>query len=484
MKKFFLFGICSVVYTAVSAQSFTDSQLEKIRNINTNIVNVAIRSPLGFKDIETGIRQEDNGTEIYDAKEIPGLYAQQYYVTEVPAKFRNVYMAYYSNADDITLVTAAVTAAPAFGGSKWTLRAMPATHPGETNEDILLAGVKVGNFTLQAKENTALLCLGFYEDPRSVPAAPVKEEPKVTAKCASGNCQTGKGELVIFDKKGILTDRLTGEFGGGQFINGTHYKYGTGLSPASFEKEEGSFQDFVLTQGVVTLSGYKLTDSVFDTKTYTPTGNCISGDCVNGTGKLLIMKPAFGASMIIIYDGLFKNGAFLSGSAFMDGVDSLFDGSYSIKNFHYRNARNQAFADAVFMPKGYSEPVKGTWTGEPTIFKAVPFYLSDDYFHRDGRFIGRMKTKDIPAWITDVYNPISTARSNVQRAEAEANERAALLYDMKIHPNDYKTDNSYSNIDHTCSCCNGSGSVGSGRYYMNREIPKKCGCCGGTGKRY
>ena len=460
-------------------QSITEADLAKIKEINTNIANIVIRSPLGFKDLEGALRQNDNGTMIYDAKEIAGMHAQQYFVTEVPAKNRNVYMSYYTSAADIVLVTAAVLAEPAFAGNSWTLRKMPAQTEGETNEDILLAGVKVGNLDLRTKEKTAVLSLGFYEDPRAA-VTPVKEEPKVTAKCESGNCQAGKGELIIFDKTGILTDRLSGEFGNGQFIKGSHYLYGKGLGPASFEKDEGLFKDFILSEGTVTLSMYGLADSVFDTKKYTAAGNCISGDCVNGTGKYLYMLPSFGPARITIFDGKFKDGAFLSGTAFMEGVDTLFDGSYTIKNFHYRNAHNQAFGDAVFIPKGYTEEIKGTWFDHANGFQQVPFYLSDDYYSKENHYL----KKHAPAWISEVYNPVTTGRYNIQRQAAIEQEQAALEYDMKIHPNDYKTNNNYSDDNHICSCCNGTGSVGSGKTYMGREIPKRCSCCGGTGRRY
>ena len=468
---------------AAFTQPFSETDLVKIREINTNIANIVIQSPLGFKEQEGALRQNDNGTLIYDAREIAGMHAQQYFVTEVPAKNRNVYMSYYTNAHDIALVTAAVLAEPAFAGSNWTLRQMPAQLEGETNEDILLAGVKVGNLNLRSKEKTAVLSLGFYEDPGAAKTTPVKEEPKVTAKCESGNCQLGKGELIVFDKRGILTDRLSGEFGGGQFIKGIHYLYGTGLGPASFEKDEGLFTDFILTDGTVTLSGYGLTDSVFDTKKYTVAGNCISGDCMNGMGKFIMMKPSFGRARIMLYEGKFKDGAFLSGTAFMEGVDTLFDGSYTIKNFHYRNAHNQAFADAVFIPKGYTEEIKGSWYDHSGM-QEVPFYLSDDYNYKEGRFGTEFKKKYVPAWISEVFWPVTVARGEIQRRAAEAQAQAALEYDMKIHPNDYKTTNNYSDDNHFCSCCNGTGSVGSGSTFMGREIPKRCSCCGGTGKKY
>ena len=486
MRKIFFFLLLINAFIT-HAQSFSDAELSKIHDINNNIANIVVKSVLGFKELEGAVRQNENGTIVYDAKEIPGMHAQQYFVTEVPAKFRSIYMSYYTEPGDIALVTAAVIAEPAFAGSKWTLRKMPAKLEGETNEDILLAGVKVGNFNLRTKEKTAVLSLGFYEDPGSASAAgaPVKEEPHVTAKCESGNCQTGKGELVIFNKTGILTDRLSGEFGGGQFIKGIHYMYGTGLGPASFEKDEGLFKEFILTDGKVTLCGYGLKDSIFDTKNFTAAGNCISGTCTTGEGKFIRMTPSFGRAQILVYEGKFKEGAFLSGTAFMEGVDTLFDGSYTIKNFHYRPAHNQAFADAVFVPKGYSEEIKGIWYDQTNGFQPVPFYLSDDYHRKEGRFVMELKTKNIPAWIKDVYIPISYARGLAHDAEVRVKHQEELEYDMKIHPNDYKTNNNYDeDVNHNCTCCNGTGSVASGSTFMGRSIPKRCSCCNGTGRRY
>ena len=485
MRKYLLILLtCSGLIT--HAQSWSEAELAKIRDINNNIANIVVKSAIGFKDLEGAVRQNDNGTIIYDAKEIPGMHAQQYFVTEVPAKFRSIYMSYYTNPDDVAYVIAAVFAEPAFAGSKWTLRINPSKSEGETDKDILLAGVKVGNLNVRSKEKTAVLSLGFYEDPGSVStptAAPVKEEPKVTAKCESGNCQAGKGELVIFSKTGILTDRLSGEFGGGQFTKGIHYMYGTGLGPASYEKDEGIFKEFILTQGTVTLSGYGLKDSVFDTKNYTDAGNCISGDCNNGEGRFLQMTPSFGRAQIFIFDGKFKDHGFLEGTVFIEGVDTLFDGNYTIKNYHYRPKHNQAFADAVFIPRGYSEEIKGTWFAQSNGFQRVPFYLSDDYHRHEGRFIMELKTKNLPAWLMEVYIPISNARAVIHDREAHEQAVADLEYDMKIHPNDYKTDNNVS-TNTTCSCCNGTGSVGSGKTFMGREIPKRCSCCGGTGRRY
>ena len=226
-----------------------------------------------------------------------------------------------------------------------------------------------------------------------------------------------------------------------------------------------------------------------DDGTFTCTGSgaqCVIGKCDNGKG-VRISKNWIEAGKF--KDGVLKKGTKEVYRPIMNGLAGIF-------------TTDDAGISGTFTPGGDEDAMDARMNGGDIVIDTKYYNLDD--------FTAKGPTKYATDWLQNIYMPYQYFMRRVDNKLAEfkaedaakfAREHPAPAYSpSSSKPYSKETDPFYYSPDQkrqmdatsrdmdqngrgTCSCCGGTGSVGSGKTYMGRDIPQRCTCCYGTGRR-
>lgn len=282
----------------------------------------------------------------------------------------------------------------------------------------------------------------------------------------------GSGEVCYFNReKQDTIYKYAGEFVDGLLISGVHYIYGHGISPASYEKDEGVFEGNILQEGSVTFYGYgNMIDGSYKILKDNKVSQCITGNCKNGTGELINIEVRYYGSMFVKQKGKFINGSFVSGDMAIDGYEfePLKNGTYTVGKWELQPNLKNYMAKAVFRPKNFKEQIVGNWEAADTVNK-YPFDISDKYFKKTFKEKLVLKEK-VPIWVKKTYIPFVKMQDSL------------VIYYESVMAKKVSATNNNTLADNTCYMCHGTGYFDSGKFYMGRNILLRCPACHGYGK--
>lgn len=285
----------------------------------------------------------------------------------------------------------------------------------------------------------------------------------------------GAGEVCYFDKeKQDTIFKYAGEFVDGLLISGTHYIYGHGISSASFEKDEGIFEGNILKEGTVTFYGYgKMIDGSYNILKNNTLAQCISGNCIEGTGELVNIDVRYYGSMFVKQVGKFTKGSFVSGNMVIDGYEyePLKNGNYAVGKWELNPKSKNYMAKAIFKPKNYNEQIVGSWEAADTVNK-YPFDISDKYFKKSNN--EKLVSKETaPTWVKNTYLPFVNLQDSL-----------VIHYASVMQINKTQATNENTIASNSCYMCHGTGYFDNWKFYMGKTILLRCPACHGYGKIY
>lgn len=260
---------------------------------------------------------------------------------------------------------------------------------------------------------------------------------------------------------------------------GVKMYYPRGKAGGQWLREEGTFTD----------SGYAVTVTCHNLLTVpdgqlkltSPYNQCLDGNCKNGRGVAL--------TEYAVIAGKFKDDRLIKGTC--EFYHPYIRGGFGVFS------TQDGGATGKFSPGGDEDEM------DATLPNAADLRIDSRYYSLAG-YQANAPTPYSTAWLQDVYLPHSYMMMRVKDELAAYDQAKAAEY-ARQHPSppqgpskpySKETDPFYyspaereqmrqigTDGRSTCSYCNGSGSVGTGKTYMGREIPARCPYCYGTGRR-
>ncbi len=231
------------------------------------------------------------------------------------------------------------------------------------------------------------------------------------------------------------------------------------------------------------------------------TDSCVSGNCVDGDGRKILVNITNNIPTIRIMEGKFKHDAFLGhGVMLVDGEGQWYDGTYEIGKYKADYKHNDLYATATFNPKDLNETIEGHFDGY--LDGGIGSALSQYRKFVVCRFRPLYESKKTTVWEQAIY-PLerdaelkaiyASAEYKAARAIIEAREAGYKNNPAPLKANNSSVSTSTVKAKTTCSECHGRGRIGHNEtqtqfrttdgsaILTNRMVYETCRACGGSG---
>ena len=226
------------------------------------------------------------------------------------------------------------------------------------------------------------------------------------------------------------------------------------------------------------------------------TDSCVSGNCVDGNGRKILISLISNIPSIRIMEGKFKHDAFLGhGVMLVDGEGAWYDGTYEIGKYKFDYKTNGLYAKATFLPKDLNETIEGHFDGylDGGIGSALPEYRKFVVC----RFRPLYESKKATVWEKAIYPLERDAELKVIFASAEYIEGQAKVKALQASNNNNQAPTPTNQpkgekIKTMCFECHGSGKTFrtefsyyeqyGKQYRKETKVYSTCYKCQGAGK--
>ena len=226
------------------------------------------------------------------------------------------------------------------------------------------------------------------------------------------------------------------------------------------------------------------------------TDSCVSGNCVDGNGRKILISLISNIPSIRIMEGKFKHDAFIGhGVMLVDGEGAWYDGTYEIGKYKFDYKTNGLYAKATFLPKDLNETIEGHFDGylDGGIGSALPEYRKFVVC----RFRPLYESKKATVWEKAIYPLERDAELKVIFASAEYIEGQAKVKALQGSNNNNQTPTQTNQpkgekIKTMCFECHGSGKTFrtefsyyeqyGKQYRKETKVYSTCYKCQGAGK--